>query len=392
MEQDQIVKRLEWLDDERRKDKTAAATMEQRLVAVEGNIPSLIQQVKELTGEISRLNVAMARFDQIEGSIVQMRVEFSKTLEGMEKVRAEQVRESEKVRRADLEGINKSVGDVRKTTEPIAGLKKSIQDRVEEEYRLGRLIDEVKKSIGEVRRSDEEYQRAQRVLEESRRQDSKRLTDLQSEVSAFRKRVDEQRGKVDLTTETMRKLEIRVSEFQAAETERRQGQIAFIEKQNMLQVDRDRAMKEWETRLSGIVTQAANLDTQLNALDATHRSLKRAQESFEEITQRFERRVNEITEMQRLVEERFRQEWVAFKADDQKRWTNYTLTSEEQARDVQRQLEKQAERLKLLEETNQELRDMLNLETEETQKRLQVILTAAHQLMDDYDNTFGSAH
>ena len=41
--------------------------------------------------------------------------------------------------------------------------------------------------------------------------------------------------------------------------------------------------------------------------------------------QRFDRRLNEITEMQRLVEERFRQEWVSFKADDQKRWTNYTL-------------------------------------------------------------------
>ena len=34
---------------------------------------------------------------------------------------------------------------------------------------------------------------------------------------------------------------------------------------------------------------------------------------------RFERRINEITEMERLTEERFRQEWVTFKADDQKR-------------------------------------------------------------------------
>ena len=31
-----------------------------------------------------------------------------------------------------------------------------------------------------------------------------------------------------------------------------------------------------------------------------------------------------------LTEERFRQEWVNFKADDQKRWTNYTLAQEEQ--------------------------------------------------------------
>jgi hypothetical protein len=58
-----------------------------------------------------------------------------------------------------------------------------------------------------------------------------------------------------------------------------------------------------------------------------------AQEAFEEITQRFDRRINEITEMQRLTEDRFRQEWVSFKADDQKRWTNYSLVQEEQQRE-----------------------------------------------------------
>jgi hypothetical protein len=70
------------------------------------------------------------------------------------------------------------------------------------------------------------------------------------------------------------------------------------------------------------------------------RAVKRSQDSFDEITQKFERRINEITEMSRINEDRFRQEWGGFKNDDQKRWTNYSLSQEEQFREIQRQLEK----------------------------------------------------
>ena len=48
--------------------------------------------------------------------------------------------------------------------------------------------------------------------------------------------------------------------------------------------------------------------------------------------------------MTRLTEDRFRQEWVAFKADDQKRWTNYSLVQEEQSRELNRQFERPGSR------------------------------------------------
>jgi chromosome segregation ATPase len=392
MDLEQIVKRLEWLDDERRKDKTALATLEERLVPLEGSIPALNQQIKEMNAEVSRISAMLARFDQFEASLSQIRVDLSRSLESVEKQRQDSAREVEKVRRADMESLNKAIGDVRKGLDPIADLKKSVQVRMEEEFRLGRLIEEIEQKIDESKRSDEEYRRAQRLLEEGRRQDAKRLMDMQGEVAALRKRQDEQRGKVDLTSDAVRKLEMRFGEFQAAESERRQGQTAFIEKMTMWQVERDRTWKSMQTNFEEITKQAVNLDTQLQALDATHRAVRRSQEAFDEITQRFDRRVNEITEMQRLVEDRFRQEWVVFKADDQKRWTNYTLAQEEQQREFGRQFEKQSERIVLLEDVTQEMRDTIHQITEETVKRLQGLLALSHDWMEEYERTFGRVH
>ena len=70
---------------------------------------------------------------------------------------------------------------------------------------------------------------------------------------------------------------------------------------------------------------------------------RRAQETYLELNTKLERRINEVTEMQRLAEDRLRQEWVSFKTDDQKRWTGYSLSSEESFRDIRKDVQKTEE-------------------------------------------------
>jgi len=389
MELEQVIQRLEWLEEERRKDKLAISTYQERIAALEGNIPTMMQQIRELSTELARISATLGRLDQLESTIAQVRVEFGRSLEAAERQRAEREREQERVRQGDVDVFNKAIADVRKGLEPIAELKRGLQSRQEEDFRLARLIEELEQKVLLTKRSDDDYKHAQKLLEDSQRQDAKRLTDLQGEVAALRKRQEEQRGKVDINTDSIRKLETRLGEIQTNETERRQSQLAFFEKQTMVNVERDRIWKDWQTRFDEIAGVSTNIDTQLQALDNLQRTVKRAQEDFEEITQRFERRINEITEMQRLMEDRFRQEWVGFRADDQKRWTNYALSQEEQQREVNRQYQQLTERMAPLEEMVHDIQDYVQQINEETGKRLQAILTAARQLLDQYDQTLG---
>jgi len=143
MDLEQLNKRVDWLDDERRKDKLTIATLEERLANMEANVPPLGQQIKEMSAEIARLAAQLSRFDQIESTVLSLRVETSRSLENIEKVRTDKEREADKTRRAEQEALNRSIGEVRKGLEPIPELKKSIQGRVEEDFRLGRLIEEL---------------------------------------------------------------------------------------------------------------------------------------------------------------------------------------------------------------------------------------------------------
>lgn len=389
MDLEQIAQRLEWLDNERRKDKMTIATLEERLAVLEESIPGIKEELTDRMSELARMKASLARFEQIEANIVQLRVDLTRAIEAVDRQRIEHDREVEKSHQADNEQLQRQIAEVRKGLEPIPELRRSIQARLEEDFRLARLIEEVNKKVNDIRRSDDEYKRALKILEESQKQETKKVSDLQGEVTAFRKRLEEQRGKSDVMTDMLRKLEARINDLQSAESERRQNQAAFIDRVNLQLVERERIWKEWQVRFETIEKQAIDLDTQLQTLDATHRAVRRSQEAFDEIIERFERRINEISELQRLVEDRFRQEWVAFKADDQKRWTNYTLAHEEQQKEISRSFTRLDERLIQLEDLAQEMQDLLNQTVEDTHKRLQGLLAIARTWVDESEQVNG---
>ncbi|MCI0518849.1 MAG: hypothetical protein L0Z70_01160 [Chloroflexi bacterium] len=391
MEMEQVLKQLDWLDEQRRKDKTAIEMLEKRLAALENDTRPLGQQIKDLGGETTRLAALLARMDHFDEALLQTRVEARQSLEALEKEFRKRDEETEKIRRVELRAVDESIADVRKEVAPIGELKRGLQARIEEDTRLARAIDEVRMRIDTLRRSDEEYTRAYHLLEDGRRQDGKRVTDLQGETAALRKHMDDQRGKMELTANTLRRIEARLSELSQLEAERREAQAKFLDTQALTQVERERAWKEWQARFDTIERQTSEVEANLQALDATHRAVKRSQQALEELSQLVERRINETAEIQRLTEERFRQEWVTFKSDDQKRWTNYTLTQEEQRGETTRQYDRLAERVTQGEDSLQEMNDLVDQMNEQTEKRLQSLLAAVHEWVTVFERSVGRA-
>ena len=93
----------------------------------------------------------------------------------------------------------------------------------------------------------------------------------------------------------------------------------------------------------------------MKTYEETYRGIKQLQKEVEAVVERLDRRINEITEMQRLSEDRAKQDWAAFKADDQKRWNTYKLTGDEQLREHGRAHEKLAKQLDLIQSNLSEL-------------------------------------
>jgi chromosome segregation ATPase len=385
MEFEQIIKRLDWLDEEHRKGKIGLDTLVEKLTHTEGELRVANKKIKELTSELSQFSNVLARIDQLNDALTQQRIEIIKYVDNMDNKDVDKLPEAEKRFQIQMENINKSIIELRKFKEPIAEIRRELKNRATEEVRLNDQISGWEPRFQEIVKTVEEIGLTQKAAEGPRRQDTKRLAELQGAVNAARKRMDEVREKNDLFPDNIRRIEARLNEILASEAERRQSQAGFIENQARLQIDRDRAIKEMEEYLGNIRKQAGTMDHQLQEWDVIQRAAKRAQESYNEIVQKFERRINEITEMQRLAEDRFRQEWVTFKADDQKRWTSYTLSQDEIHKDARSDAVKMEERLTTLEDLVQAQQDVLQQTKDANEQLFQGMLAQIHELLSAYE-------
>lgn len=387
MELEELEKRINWLDNERQKDKKQISELSDLVISLKEELAKESGKIIPLELELKSIKKNASRAEKVDADFAAYRTEILKQITDIDKKTVATIEKQEKQRKDDVDQLNKKIMEYQAEVKVVAEIKKNLQLRTEDTLRLGQKVDEITKGLPEFRNADADLQRQQRALISDLTIENKRLSELQLETSSIRKRIEEDRNITELHKETIRKLETKINDLNNGEQERKQNQAAFVEKQNLLQVEKENTWKEWQKRFSELEGLGSDFNAQLSQLEETHRSVKNSQQEFEEINDRFNRRINEITEMNRLSEERFRQEWVAFKADDQKRWTNYTLTREEEQRDEERQLTKILDRLVVLEDLSQELNDTLHLVNEETQKQIRGFLALTQEMLDSYTNT-----
>ena len=388
MEFEQIIKRLEWLDKQQRENQDTLTKVSARLAAFETTVDAVSKQIKPLSKQISEISPTAQRLDQFEALLTKQRNEFTKLLEENEKAHALAEKENENRFKNELIEIQKSIVQVRAATDQTE-VKKQIKARENEIQRFLTNFSDLKMKVDEVVRTKDDAVHAVKAVEETRKNDLKRIADVQGEVTALRKRIDENRDKATITADGLKNVENRFASLLSSEQERKQAQAAFLEQQAIAQINRDRAWKEWKEKYESFIKESANLDLHIQNLDEALRGAKKAQEAYLELNTKLERRINEVTEMQHLAEDRLRQEWASFKADDQKRWTGYSLSNEESFRDIRKDIAKTEVRFPPITDALQVLQDQLQQTTDVAEKELQDLMNVVHEWMTSYQRIMG---
>ena len=180
---EQLEKRVEWLDNERRNDKTALASLQNRLTGLETENIALRKQLKEMEMEISGLQNQFSSLDKYDNRIERLNIDLTKQVRDVNE-RAE-MNLNEAVKRVKLDIKQPTLAERGSSTLRATLSRCEMTKSAKlEDSRLARLIEELKQKVLEVSRFDEEYRRSQHLLEENYRQENKRLTDMQGELVA----------------------------------------------------------------------------------------------------------------------------------------------------------------------------------------------------------------
>ena len=388
MEFEQITKRLEWLDDQERKSKASVSEIGKSSTTLETTVNAISKQIKTLSKEVADLGPAVARLNQFDQILSKQRTELNKAFEEIEKNAQRREREAVQQHQVELKEVNASIDGLRSEID-FELIKKQLKDQTLEGKRLSLAVQDMQGKVEDALKQVEAGSNISKESEETNRQNLKRITDMQAEIINIRKRTDEAREKTTLHSDSIRNLENRINELLESEAGRKEAQTAFLNEQDLAQVERDRAWKDWQTKYETFKKQAENMELQVVALDDTIRAAKRSQDAYNELNQKLERRIAEISEMQRLAEDRVRQEWVAFKAEEQKRWTSHSLSLEEAMRDMRKDLDKLESRVTQLDDSSQTLQDQLHQTSSTTEQQLQELMNVSHEWLTAYERIMG---
>jgi chromosome segregation ATPase len=386
MEYEEIIKKVQWLDDQGRKGKSEVSELGTRLTSLNTNISALSKQLKSVDQQVNDLSVAAARIEQFDQILAKHRVEVAKSIETTEKNAVRREQESTKVHHAEMEELRKIIFELRAAATADQAARK---DRAHEDQRRIAALQDLQTGVEAAVRLSKEVQEAHKGIEEARRQDTKRMADMQAEVASVRKRADDTREKSALHSDSIRNIENRINELLETEAGRQERYAALMQQQALQQLERDRAWKDWQEKYESFRAQAGGAESQVAAFEDAIRAAKQAQEAYDGLNQRLERRLAEIAEIQRLADERFRQEWIAFKADEQKRWSGHTLAQDESIRELRKDVDKIGKRVATIDDAVQTMQDQLQQTTDTTEKQLQELMNVSQDWLSAYERIMG---
>lgn len=333
MDDTQIEKRLNKLDQQRQKQGEDILRLAERLEAYEKTLNAQSSQGKELVAGMTRIETLDQRLDDLDEVLTKQRDDILRRLHEVGKEAESREKKREKERQGELDELADRISELQSGVDAFREAREAIERRQAEEIRITKDLDALKTRFDGLDLKLETNGLTLVTLQEAQKGLDRRTVDLTSQKSDLATRLESNRGLLEALDDRLRRFETRVAELTTLELNRKQGQDVWIEKQEVQRVEFERTWKEKEKTVDEMIRRSAEIDERLAGYGESVRKVKQLGEDLEKMLEKLERRIHEITEMFRLAEDQLNQEWTTYQADDQKRWNTYKLTIDEHWRE-----------------------------------------------------------
>jgi len=379
MDIETLVNKVHDLESEISVLKKALSNQNKKATEMDERITSFLDAVREQKKEFDRMNSIVGNLGQFDSAISQMRVDFTKKLEDHEKRRKSEEKNRNDLWREETRNLSQAIEQAKQDITRDTTLKMKTQ--LDELSMMIGKFKEIELSYEKRVKEDDEIKASFNALKQEGNQQKKKFDSYSRDLEGMKKRQDEIRDKQEIILNDLRTNDTRLTEIINTEVERRQVYLNFVEQQNLAQQDRERIWREWQQHFDGIISQADRLIPELQNQQIEVIKNKNA---FEEITQRFERRLNEISELYRLLDEKLRNEWTIYKSDTEKKWSNLSIIFDEKQGSFADQFNKLKERMLAVEDSTHDIQEVLMLMSKEIQTGMQSLMNMVNGWMEAF--------
>ncbi|GAB4274070.1 MAG: hypothetical protein Kow0080_22070 [Candidatus Promineifilaceae bacterium] len=351
----ELLKRIEWLENERRKLSRRLTEMEQKMELRESDLASREQRLRDLEQRVTAATSQVNKIPKIDLQLGQFKDEIVKMIEQYDQRRIQTAEESERLRRVEQEATAREISGIRKEIATIARLKQDMELRQAEESRLSNLIGLLQNRIGGVENRVADWDQSLSFVQEKQKQNGRTLAEIQATLMEINKRWTPINDRIDAISGTIMRLESSLNTFAQQQNNIENGMKGWLEQIQIGEFERNQKLEEWRRVLDEHSANIEKFSKEWITFSDQYKEAKMAIQTLAEWQKQIQQQQREHAEMLRVESHRMQSRWDDFKLENDKRWRTVEVEAEQRWAAVARHERQFQEQLAALEEALQKL-------------------------------------
>ncbi|MEZ4512333.1 MAG: hypothetical protein R3C62_10685 [Chloroflexota bacterium] len=345
----ELIKRVEWLDEERRKSTRKLAELEQRLQLQEREISGREQRIQDLERQLAATNAQLSRIPQVDVQLEQFKDDIVEMIEQYDQRRLNAEEELDRLRRIEHEGVTREIIDIRKELPAISRLQHEMELRKAEEARLSNLIGTQTTRLSALNNQVESWPRDITFLDEKEKQNSRNIADMQNTLLDINRRWDPLNDRIEIAVQNTLKFQGRFKEITDAQEVLRDMVREWAQQMQMGEHERNKRLEGWRYVIEEQSQTIERFKREWITFSDQYKEAKMAVQTIAPWQSQIEQQQREASELLRVETHRMQSRWDSFVQEVERRLKNFDLENEQRWTTVNRHERELREQINLVE-------------------------------------------
>lgn len=323
----ELRKRLEWLDEERRKSSRKLAEIEQRAELQDRELANRERRIQELEKQLSLVNSQLSRIPMVDTQLSQFRDDIVKMIDQYDKRRIEAEKELDRLRRVEHEATTREIADIRKELPAIGRIEQELPLRQAEEARLANLIGVQQNTITQLSTQVENVDRSLTFLSEKEKQDSRNIGEIQATLLEISKRWEPITNRLEILAQNVTRVQTTAQTTGEAQVLLRKSISDWTEQVQIGEHERNQRLAGWQRAMDEHEASFQRFNQDWVKFNNQYNDSRTAVETMKSLQTHLEQQQREANELVRVESKRMESRWEQFTQEDARKWKNFEADS-----------------------------------------------------------------
>jgi chromosome segregation ATPase len=334
MESPRLASQLEYLEKKLQEANATIARLQQRVEGQEYTAQQQAHRLQQVEQELSQTATQLAQATLVDDKLAHLKDELLHLIERRTGPNRGTLPEAggSTIVTAQLENQTRAINEMRREVEKTHRFEEQLALARTESTRLGQDISKFQLQLDTLSRKLEERTNPIALFEEQRRNDARKLAELQAEIPGLHKKIESNLAKVQIVSQQIPQF----AKYEAALDSIR-GEIRnYREHMDFQLAQRERQLKDWTGVAAAMEKRIKEIESSMEKYTEYYQLNKRALASLQDFQEQLQRDQHHFGELQRLTEERQRAATEKFQAEFEQRWQKQTMEFQPQLADFQK--------------------------------------------------------